>query len=71
MPSPDECSNIKITQAETNARVNAIAERLDEVLEEVKDFKQWLQRYGTACFFIILLGDKAIPIVTKMLGVTV
>ena len=71
MSTPEECNMIRINQAELTGRVGAMSERLDEVLQEVRDIKAWFSKYGTICFLFILLGDKAIPVITKILGITV
>ena len=45
MPTPEECNQLKINQTKQEARVDAIAERLDEVLEEVKSIHAMMQKY--------------------------
>lgn len=69
MPSHEECHSIKLDHVKVVGRVDAISERLDEVLEEVKAIKQWFVKYGTIAFIFAVAGDKAVPIVLKILGV--
>lgn len=69
MPTEKECSELKVAQASIDSRVDAIGERLDEVLEELRSIKQWAAKYGTICFLLLIAGDKALPVITKMLGV--
>lgn len=69
MPTVEECTNMKIAQAKTEARMEAISDRLDEVLREIQEAKKWAATYGSVGVFIILLGDKAIPIIMAILNI--
>jgi len=69
MPTPEECTNLKIAQVSIDKRVDAIAERLDEVLEEVKGIRAWATKWGTALILIVILGKDALPVISKLLGI--
>ena len=68
MPSQEECTNLKVAQATLDRRVEAISERLDEVLDEVKAIRAWLMKWGTILLLVIVLGKDAIPTITKVLA---
>lgn len=69
MPTPEDCTNLKIAQVSIDKRVDAIAERLDEVLEEIKQVRAWAAKWGTILMLVVILGKDALPIVTKIFGV--
>lgn len=69
MPTEKECNEIKIGAAVLSQRVDTMAERMEEILHEVKDIKDWFKKYGTICFLVVILGDKALPVIAKILGV--
>lgn len=69
MPTPEDCTNLKVAQVSLDKRVDAISERLDEVLEEIKAMRSWATKWGTALLLIVILGKDAAPILTKILGV--
>lgn len=71
MPSPERCQEFEISVVQLSARVDAASKRLDEVLEEVRGIRAWAAKYGTAMFFILLLGDKAVPVVVKIFGIAI
>jgi hypothetical protein len=68
MPNQEEFKDLEINNVKLNVRVEAISQRLDEVLDEVKEIKTWFKTWGTAAFFLAVLGDKAIPLLTKIFG---
>ena len=68
MPTHEECTNLKVAQASVDKRVDAIAERLDEVLEEVKSIRAWATKWGTVLMLVVVLGKDAGPIISKLLG---
>ena len=77
MPTAEECTERRIEVALLSAkvdqltqRIDAISERLDENIEQAKAINKWLSTYGTIVLLIALLGDKAIPLLTKILGAT-
>lgn len=69
MPTQEECTAIKVTQAQQDARMSAMSERLDEVLDELRALRKWLSSYGTVILLVAIFGEKAMPIVTKIFGV--
>lgn len=69
MPTPEDCTNLKIAQVSIDKRVDAIAERLDEVLEEIRQVRAWAAKWGTILMLVVILGKDALPIVTKIFGV--
>lgn len=69
MPTQEECTEIKITQAQQDAKLNAVHRRLDEVLSEVKELKQWLAKFGTLMVLLAMFGEKAVPILSKLIEV--
>lgn len=69
MPTQEECTEIKITQAQQDAKLNAVHRRLDEVLAEVQSLKQWLAKFGTLIVLLAMFGEKAMPVVVKIFGV--
>lgn len=68
MPTNEECTNLKVAQASLDKRVDAIAERLDEVLDEVKNMRAWATKWGTILLLVTILGKDAGPILAKLLG---
>lgn len=68
MPTQEECTAIKVQQAHHETRLSAISERLDEVLDELRAMRKWLSTYGTAILLVAVLGEKAVPIMTKIFG---
>jgi hypothetical protein len=70
MPTSEECTNLKVAHASLDKRVDAIAERLDEVLDEIKAIRAWASKWGTALMLVALLGKDAIPILSKVFGIT-
>lgn len=48
-------------------RLDAMSERLGEVLESIKSNGEWVRRWVPVMFLVMLLGDKAVPILGKML----
>lgn len=69
MPTPEECTNLKVAHASLDKRVDAISERLDEVLDEIKAMRAWASKWGTALLFVALLGKDAIPVLSKIFGI--
>lgn len=74
MPTIEECTDRRVESIELRGRLNALeqridaqAERLDEAIGEMKAINKWLTQYGTLVLLIALLGDKAIPLITKIL----
>jgi hypothetical protein len=68
MPTHEECNERRVEAVKLMTRTDAISERLDELLEEVRGLKKWFSTYGTVAFFVAVLGDKALPIIGKILG---
>jgi hypothetical protein len=68
VPTQEQCTQLSVKQAQHEARIEAISERLDELLEEVKGLRKWLSTYGTVVLIIAILGERAVPIVTKIFG---
>ena len=78
-PTPDECTNIKIALAKSEQRVDALSERLDEVLEEIKEAKiflknwliflgKWLSIWFPIIIILAIMGNNALPIILKVIG---
>lgn len=68
---PKTCTEIQIKQASIDTRVDAIGERLDEVLEELRGFKRWLTTWGSGCFGLMLLYSLAGKDIVSKVAVTV
>ena len=68
MPTPEECTNMKVAQVSLDKRVDAIAERLDEVLEEVRSMRSWATKWGTILMLLTIIGKDALPIIGKVLA---
>jgi len=45
MPTPEQCQELKVTQVRQETRMDAVAERLDEVLDEVKEIRAVMNKY--------------------------
>jgi hypothetical protein len=48
-------------------RLDAMGERLNEVLESIQANGEWVRKWVPVMFLVMLLGDKAIPFLGKIL----
>lgn len=71
MPSPEECNKLKVAQAVQEQRLDAVSERLDEVLDEIRGAKaflaKWLSIWFPVIILLAILGNNAMPIILKLL----
>lgn len=69
MPTPEDCKRIEIDNATMKERINAIAERLDEAIDETKSLRSDLKKLFLPLILLAVLGSQAIPLLKQVLGV--
>ena len=68
MPTQEDCKRIEIDNATMKERINAIAERLDEAIEETKSLRADLKKLFMPLILLAVLGSQAIPLLKQVLG---
>lgn len=68
MPTPEECKRLEIDSATMKERINAIAERLDEAIDETKQLRADLKKLFMPLILLAVLGSQAIPLLKQLLG---
>jgi len=69
MPTPEECRRIEVDNAMMKERMNAIAERLDEAIDETKSLRADLKKLFLPLILLAFLGSQAIPLLKQVIGV--
>lgn len=68
MPTREECKRLEIESATMKERINAIAERLDEAIDETKQLRADLKKLFMPLILLAVLGSQAIPLLKQVLG---
>lgn len=68
MPTVDKCHELETKQAVLDTRLNAINERLGELLLEMQLLKSIMQKFGTILLLAAVFGDKSVEIVAQLLA---
>lgn len=69
MPNPEDCRRIEIDNATMKERMNAIAERLDEAIDETKSLRADLKKLALPLILLAFFGSQALPLIKQIVGV--
>lgn len=69
--TPEQCANMQSDIAVTKEKVDALETRLDKVesrlCAKLDEFTEFLKRWGLIALVLIVAGDKALPLIEKIL----